>query len=100
MIRSIRLPLENAGSPEEPNRAVNNRDRFSAVLAFIEGGVVQRRSACLMSGRVAGQSAGSRAPDGHPDLQGYWYFGTATPLERPKEFEGKAYVTREEAAGQ
>ena len=40
----------------------------------------------------------SRAPDGHPDLQGYWYFGSATPLERPKEFEGKAFLTAAEAA--
>ena len=39
-----------------------------------------------------------RTPDGHPDLQGYWYFGSATPLERPKEFEGKAFLTAEEAA--
>jgi len=40
----------------------------------------------------------ARAPDGHPDLQGYWYFGSATPLERPKEFEGKTFLTAEEAA--
>ena len=39
-----------------------------------------------------------RTPDGHPDLQGYWYFGSATPLERPKEFEGKTFLTAEEAA--
>jgi hypothetical protein len=39
-----------------------------------------------------------RTPDGHPDLQGYWYFGSATPLERPTEFEGKAFLTAEEAA--
>ena len=39
-----------------------------------------------------------RTPDGHPDLQGVWYFGSATPLERPKEFEGKAFLTAEEAA--
>lgn len=38
-----------------------------------------------------------RTPDGHPDLQGFWYFGSATPLERPKEFEGKGFFTAEEA---
>jgi hypothetical protein len=49
---------------------------------------------------VRGQapSAPRRTPDGHPDLQGYWYFGSATPLERPKEFEGKTFLTAEEAA--
>jgi hypothetical protein len=39
-----------------------------------------------------------RTPDGHPDLQGFWYFGSATPLERPKELEGKGFFTAEEAA--
>jgi hypothetical protein len=45
-----------------------------------------------------GQWSPPRTPDGHPDLQGYWYFGSATPLERPKEFEGKGFFTAEEAA--
>jgi hypothetical protein len=45
-----------------------------------------------------GQWSPLRTPDGHPDLQGYWYFGSATPLERPKEFEGKGFFTEEEAA--
>lgn len=40
----------------------------------------------------------ARTPDGRPDLQGTWYFGTATPLERPKEFEGKPLLTPDEAA--
>jgi hypothetical protein len=39
-----------------------------------------------------------RTPDGHPDLQGYWYFGSATPLERPKEFEGREFLSPDEAA--
>jgi hypothetical protein len=39
-----------------------------------------------------------RTPDGRPDLQGIWYFGSATPLERPKEFADKPFLTREEAA--
>lgn len=38
-----------------------------------------------------------RTPDGRPDLQGTWYFGSATPLERPREFEGKPVLTPEEA---
>jgi hypothetical protein len=36
-------------------------------------------------------------PDGHPDLQGIWNPMTATPLERPAEFAGKATVSDEEA---
>ena len=44
------------------------------------------------------ESSPPRPADGHPDLQGFWYFGSATPLERPKEFEGKEFFTTEEAA--
>ena len=37
-----------------------------------------------------------RTPDGRPDLQGVWVNNTATPLERPKELAGRAYLTDEE----
>jgi hypothetical protein len=33
-----------------------------------------------------------------PDLQGFWSTGTATPLQRPEEFAGKATLTEAEAA--
>src|SRR5215469_10491466 len=32
-------------------------------------------------------------PDGRPDLQGIWVSRTATPLERPQQLEGKAFLT-------
>ena len=56
-------------------------------------------AALALASAVSAQSplAPSRTPDGHPDLQGIWYFGSATPLERPKEFEGTAFLTPEEA---
>jgi hypothetical protein len=34
-----------------------------------------------------------RASDGHPDLQGIWVNNSATPFERPKELEGRAFLT-------
>ena len=40
----------------------------------------------------------ARTPDGHPDLQGIWANNTVTPLERPKEWEGKATLTDAEVA--
>jgi len=40
----------------------------------------------------------ARAADGHPDLQGIWANNVATPLQRPKEFEGRATLTDEEVA--
>lgn len=39
-----------------------------------------------------------RVPDRHPDLQGFWSNNNATPLERPKELEGRATLTDEELA--
>ncbi len=39
-----------------------------------------------------------RTPEGHPDLQGTWSNSTLTPLERPAELAGKAYLTEQEAA--
>lgn len=35
---------------------------------------------------------------GAPDLQGVWDYRTATPLERPDEFEGREFLSDEEVA--
>jgi hypothetical protein len=37
-----------------------------------------------------------RTPEGQPDLQGVWANNTATPMERPKELEGRTSLTDEE----
>jgi hypothetical protein len=39
-----------------------------------------------------------RTADGQPDLQGVWANNIATPLERPKELEGRALLTDSEVA--
>src|SRR5580658_9080662 len=39
-----------------------------------------------------------RTVDGQPDLQGVWANNSATPLERPKVLEGRAFLTEEEVA--
>ena len=46
---------------------------------------------------AAGQ-APLRTPWGDPDLQGIWTGSTLTPLERPRDLAGKAFLTEEEAA--
>jgi hypothetical protein len=49
---------------------------------------------------VAGQAkkAVPRDPQGRPDLQGIWAYGTVTPLERPSDLSAKTAFTDEEAA--
>jgi hypothetical protein len=39
-----------------------------------------------------------RTADGQPDLQGVWANNNATPLERPKELAGRAFLTPQEVA--
>ena len=38
----------------------------------------------------------ARTPDGQPDLQGVWSNNTVTPLERPKQFGTRQFLTDEE----
>jgi len=40
----------------------------------------------------------ARTPDGHPDFQGVWANNTVTPLQRPKQWEGKKLLTDAEVA--
>ena len=42
--------------------------------------------------------AQTRASAAKPDLSGIWTNATVTPLERPKEFAGKEFLTKAEAA--
>src|SRR5256884_7575187 len=39
-----------------------------------------------------------RTADGHPDFQGVWANNTVTPLQRPKQWEGKTHLTDAEVA--
>jgi hypothetical protein len=39
-----------------------------------------------------------RAADGHADISGVWSHNAATPFERPKELEGREFLTEQEVA--
>src|SRR5258708_13097762 len=52
--------------------------------------------------RLAGQPGKTwtapLTPDGQPDLQGVWLSNSATPLQRPKQLEGRQSLTDAEVA--
>src|ERR1700726_2834210 len=48
--------------------------------------------------KAAARPSAPRTPDGRPDLSGVWSFVSATPLQRPEEFGGKAVLSDEEIA--
>lgn len=55
-------------------------------------------AAIAAAGVIVGAQGPARPAGGPPDLQGTWVNNTATPLERPREVNGRAAFTEEEAA--
>ena len=77
--------------------------RWRPAYGFLAVGVslaVFVASAAAQSRAAASSPAWSveRTPDGHPDFQGVWANNTVTPLERPKQWEGKTHLTDAEIA--
>lgn len=75
---------------------------FIGVVALVQALVPGQSIAQSTNATVAKTGAQTwtapRTPDGQPDLQGVWANNNATPLERPKELKGRAYLTDQEVA--
>ena len=70
---------------------------FSIAQAMAQGQVAPRAETAAAKS-VKQTWTAPRTADGHPDLHGVWANNIATPLERPKELEGRALLTDQEVA--
>jgi hypothetical protein len=68
-----------------------------ALLMTLPAGQATAQSTSAKSAKATTWKA-PRTPDGHPDFQGVWSNNSATPLERPKIVEGRAFLTDQEVA--
>jgi hypothetical protein len=76
--------------------AMTNGQRLGSNLVAITIGLV-----ALSGATVCGQNRNDAVPRtlwGAPDLHGVWTGSSLTPLERPREFEGRQFLTAEETA--
>ena len=65
-----------------------------AAGAIAVGAQAQGQAPASRSTGAARAAAVARTPDGHPDFQGVWANNTVTPLQRPKQWEGKTTADR------
>src|SRR5688572_416584 len=79
--------------------SVRVRRRVAAIVAVVVAVAVPvAGQSSAARPKVSISSTVSRTADGHPDLQGVWFFGTLTPLQRPDNLAGRTHLTDEEIA--
>jgi hypothetical protein len=70
----------------------------AVVLSLVQGQAIAQAVNARPAKTATGTWTAPRTVDGQPDLQGVWVNNIATPLERPKELEGRALLTDQEVA--
>jgi hypothetical protein len=79
--------------------SVRGRCRVAAIVAVVIAVAVPvagQNSAARP--KASTSSTTPRTADGHPDLQGVWFFGTLTPLQRPADMAERTHLNDEEIA--
>jgi len=72
--------------------------RFVSAGVLIASAVLVLPSGATLAAAPPQKWIAERTPDGHPDFQGVWANNTVTPLQRPKQWEGKTRLTDAEVA--
>jgi hypothetical protein len=70
----------------------------AVVLSLVQGQGIAQPVNAKPAKTATGTWTAPRTVDGQPDLQGVWANNNATPLERPKELGGRAFLTEQEVA--
>src|SRR5438552_12391556 len=97
-------PFPTLYPPVDHNEEVPVHGRTASVTkAFLVAAVAALLLAPSLSGQTPTASKATtykvpRTPDGHPDLQGTYDIATLTPIERPRNANGKLSLTDKEAA--
>ena len=79
--------------------SVRVRRRVAAIVAVVVAVAVPvAGQSSAARPKASNSSTAPRTADGHPDLQGVWFFGTLTPLQRPDDLAGRTHLNDEEIA--